>query len=385
MSNNYYFPQKNRSLQLQRLQQFLTDAEPLIMVIGSHGMGKSSLFSQLQHLGQLPVRTCKVMANTGLKPQKLCQILFKQWQIGGLDESLTQEQQLNALISASEQFHKGALLVIDEAQKLPISTLAAIMHLALSQSKQSVRLRIILMGTDKLAEQIQHLHHPDINLPRIDLTPFDRDEAQSYFEYLLDQLGHGTNHIIVPDIANRIYQQSQGIPRKLHHLAMEAFSDLPKNNPQASTEQTTSASMDNFWQRHWIKAACIAMLAFTFTGIHQYQMRINQSEQLALTPSRPVSMTIQAAKPQPVNNKPLPMLASKTYTIQLMGDYGVAPLMAFAKRQHLSQLTHIMHSEYHNKTWYTLNIGNYQTRAEAQAALTHLPAKLLDLKPFIKT
>jgi type II secretory pathway predicted ATPase ExeA len=385
-----YFPSQKRPEQIQRMIRFLGDTEPMMLIIGDRGTGKSTLYHQFVNLGRLPAKTLYLDGKTSLEPNRLARHLHKSWQLGEQNAQATKRDQFDHILNAMNQFHQAGLLVIDEAHKLPFSTLAALMHMALNQTHGGIKLRIILLGTTQLVESLDNLHNPDLFIPRITLQPFSLDETHHYIEHILDKLGIGTSRQIGDAVVKQIFQKSQGIPSLVYSMAHDLFSKgqrpsqsshiEKKPHPVATHASTTRA--ERLFEQHWIKAACTAMLVFTFIGIHQYQVRIKQAQTLA---SKTYSAPQLAKAQNSIINPPQVLAHAKSltpkpfgYAIQLMGDYNIKKVIAFNQAQHLEKKTRILQENRQGKMWYTLDMGDYTSNKAAHRALAQLPKSLRD-------
>ena len=72
------------------------------------------------------------------------------------------------------------------------------------------------------------------------------------------------------------------------------------------------------------------------------------------------------------------------YMIQLIGSFHRDVIKSFAKTNHLGKQAMQFHVMSHNKPWYMLLYGHYQTFAKARRALHHFPANLKVKHPWIR-
>lgn len=221
---------------------FLKQREPLLLVLGEKGAGKSELVRKLNHKQLLPSDTLYLKGKSILTPAKLVKALSHYWHVT-LSHSRSFTQQLDELLSVLVHRLHPACLIIDDAANLSIAALAALMHLSLSQSQDRLGLRIILLGRPALECRIHALHHPDVKITCIRLSLPRRK---------------------VP---------SQALPALLHQEALSFTQRL---------------------SQHWIKIMSVVLLGFSFLGIHQYQLKMQQVTQLAqgAAPAHPVKRDV---------------------------------------------------------------------------------------------
>ena len=78
------------------------------------------------------------------------------------------------------------------------------------------------------------------------------------------------------------------------------------------------------------------------------------------------------------------VLDSERFTIQLIGFRTPARIAAFASDQGISGEARWLRAPGKGRAWYLVVLGDYGTRAEAQAALAVLPPRLKNLSPVIR-
>lgn len=75
---------------------------------------------------------------------------------------------------------------------------------------------------------------------------------------------------------------------------------------------------------------------------------------------------------------------TKIYSIQLMARINKKDVKQFAKKYHLQKQTEITTDKSNKQYWYILLYGRYNSYASAKKALSHLPAYLQKINPWIR-
>lgn len=73
------------------------------------------------------------------------------------------------------------------------------------------------------------------------------------------------------------------------------------------------------------------------------------------------------------------------YTLQIYGSYKLADLSQLAKRNKIEKNIYVFHTYYLGRDWYVLVYGIYKTEKEATVAITSLPHRIKNLKPWVRT
>lgn len=298
----------NQSSHIQRMVNFLQETEQLLLILGEHGTGKSSLLKHFGELGRLPANTIELKGKANLQPFKLTKAICKQWHLKIKAGQAFSQQQLDDILVAMKKYHQAGLIIIDAAHLLPIATLAALMHICLNQQAHQIVLRIILVGEPSLENTLSNLHHPNIIIPKIELGPLTKTETLAFVEHTLDKMGVGKQHHLDDAQVDQIFQQSRGIPANIN----KALTPYLRNKSHSTSEitqqlqaNTYTEDKGNWLQRHWIKVASLAMLSFAFIGMHQYQKRMNAMNNLVLSKPTPTLPKHHSALPALAHYTPL--------------------------------------------------------------------------------
>jgi general secretion pathway protein A len=125
-----------------------------------------------------------------------------------------------------------AVLVIDEAQNLPVSLLEEIRILSDLEDPEKL-LQVVLVGQSELQEKLKlyEMRQVDQRVSvRCDLQPLNRDDVGAYIAHRLDIAGGGRGRVAFTEAAaDDIYRASKGVPRvvnlvcdrALHHGFLE--------------------------------------------------------------------------------------------------------------------------------------------------------------------
>ncbi len=218
----FFFGSKSHNKAMSYLHYGLRQAEGFIVITGEIGAGKTMLIGHL--LDQLD-RSNIVAANLltpNLEAADLLSHILSAFRIEAAGEGKASE------IEAFEDFlfdqlnhGRRVLLVVDEAQNLPLKTLEELRVLSNMEYDGTPLFQVFLVGQPDFRETMAR---PDMEQLRqrviatYHLEPMMRDETEGYIKHRLSQVGWtGTPEIAAPAF-DAIFAATGGLPRKIHKL-----------------------------------------------------------------------------------------------------------------------------------------------------------------------
>jgi len=124
-----------------------------------------------------------------------------------------------------DDYHKTTLLIIDEAQMLPVKILEELRMFTNFKIDSLCPLNLILMGQPELIKIIR-LNSMKALYQRITLryhmTGLDESEIKNYMAHHLQIAGRSDN-LFSEEVISEIFQQAQGIPRMINNLCYECL------------------------------------------------------------------------------------------------------------------------------------------------------------------
>jgi hypothetical protein len=128
---------------------------------------------------------------------------------------------LEAFLMSLHKQGKRALLLVDEAQNLPLETIEELRMLSNFQAAGKPLLQSFLLGQEEL--------QPILRAPNMEqfrqrivaschLAPLTDTECQAYIEYRMQHAGWKGDQLFSPGAYDRIFQFTHGVPRKINTL-----------------------------------------------------------------------------------------------------------------------------------------------------------------------
>jgi len=224
-NSRFLYPSKKHQNALTYLEYGLSEGAGFIVLTGEIGSGKTTT---LQHIlrrleGDVEVA---VISNTNVNSDELISLVAHEFEIEG--EFSSKAKKLDAVFHyLIGQYAQGkrVLLVVDEAQNLPIHALEEVRMLSNLQTEDQSLLQIMLIGQPQLREKLQRPELTQLS-QRVavyyHLGALDRGELEEYLAFRLEKVG-GKLDIFEPATFELIYEASGGIPRVINLLCDTAL------------------------------------------------------------------------------------------------------------------------------------------------------------------
>jgi putative secretion ATPase (PEP-CTERM system associated) len=201
----------------------LSQGEGFVVITGDPGVGKTTLMGHL--LGEIDRERLNVIkiVSTQLRPEDLLRLVCQGL---GIDSAaLNKAEMLGAIergLHTVARTGRRTLVVVDEAQSLPIESLEELRMLSNFQAGGYPLLQIFLLGQpefritlsdpklEQLRQRVIAMHH---------LDPMQADEVEPYLIHRLSCVGWRGKPRFTNDAVAAIHRWSGGSPRRINQLA----------------------------------------------------------------------------------------------------------------------------------------------------------------------
>jgi general secretion pathway protein A len=221
----YLTPQIGRAL--DELTYGIENRKGLMLLTGEAGTGKTTLINHLLlWLAHQRARTAFIF-NSHVDSSQLFDFILADFEI-----PLTPEARSNPLLVFHEwlltrfRAHDLVVLIVDEAQGLPVHVLEEIRLLLNMETPNEKLLQIVLAGQPELEIKLKR---PDLRQlrQRIELrcntAPLTLQETHAYIQNRLHTAGSRNNSLFMPDAVEAVHNYSRGIPRVINLLCENAL------------------------------------------------------------------------------------------------------------------------------------------------------------------
>jgi type II secretory pathway predicted ATPase ExeA len=203
------------------LQYGLSQAEGFIVITGDIGTGKTTIANSLLDSLEEDIFAAQIVTPK-LSPDEIVKMVASKFELDVAGKSKAEilddlERFLNQLAAQG----KRALLLVDEAQNLPLETIEELRMLSNFQKAGKPLLQSFLLGQDEL--------QPILRAPNMEqfrqrivaschLAPLNSQEAREYIEFRLQHAGYSGEGLFSDDSFAAIHDFSRGVPRRMNTL-----------------------------------------------------------------------------------------------------------------------------------------------------------------------
>ncbi len=202
----------------------LAQGEGFIVITGDIGAGKTTLVGHLMDTIDLQRLNAIRLVSTAIEADDLLRIVATDLQVD--PAGLSKAELLTAIergLHSVARTGKRTLLIVDEAQALPVDALEELRMLSNFQAGGHALLQIVLLGQpefrDRLhgSERLEQLRQRVIAIHH--LEPMEEHEVSDYLAHRLTVVGWTGNPDFTEDAFAAFFTGSAGVPRRLNQLA----------------------------------------------------------------------------------------------------------------------------------------------------------------------
>ena len=223
---NYLYLSPKHEEALARLIFGINERRDIMLLTGEVGAGKTTLIRCLA--GHLPAAVqSAIIVNSNLDAVSLLRMIQAEFGLPAppdADKSVLIKGLQTHLESLAAQ-NRRSLLIIDEAQNLPLDALEEIRMLSNFQVKTHSLVQILLVGQPELRARmkdprcLQIAQRIALNYHIAALNP---EETRAYIHYRIKRSG-GRKNIFTADALEMVFKLSRGVPRSINLVCDSAL------------------------------------------------------------------------------------------------------------------------------------------------------------------
>ena len=216
----FFFGSRTHKRAMSYLRYGLTQGEGIIVITGGVGTGKTTLVRSLfADLAKENIVAAQLVT-TNLKPEDTVRMVAASFGLAHEGTSKAQVlKNLETFFLARAREGKRILLVVDEAQNLPVESLDELRMLANFQISGRALLQSFLLGQPQLRSTLQHDNLEQVRqriIAAYHLDPLDQGETKSYIEHRLRLVDWRQDPQFTEAANAAIYDFTQGVPRRIN-------------------------------------------------------------------------------------------------------------------------------------------------------------------------
>jgi len=226
-NTSYFFGLPSHKEAIDVLSTALKTGEGFIKVTGEVGTGKTLICRKL--LNELPANfVTAYIPNPYLTPAELRRAVASELNVSLTDHSDQQEftQRIQQRLIHIHQENKGVVLIIDEAQALPIESIEALRLITNLETETSKLLQVVLFGQPELDEK---LALPELRQLKQRITfsyslqLMDADQVYQYVRHRMSVAGYRGSELFDHKCCQLLFNASKGTPRIVNVLCHKAL------------------------------------------------------------------------------------------------------------------------------------------------------------------
>ncbi|MGP0593529.1 AAA family ATPase [Nitrospira sp. T9] len=205
----------------------IKEKKGFIAVTGQVGLGKTTILRSFLNQNHQANQETVYLLNPNLSFTNLLKTLLRelgQTPIEGDDAEVL--EQLHFVLIEKYREGRTVVLLIDEAQNMPVDTLEHLRMLSNLETPKDKLIQIVLLGQpelDGLLDQYELRQLRQRIAVRAIIQPLSRPESFEYIRHRLDKAGGEGKKIFTNSALVLIVQEAKGIPRRLNILCDNAL------------------------------------------------------------------------------------------------------------------------------------------------------------------
>lgn len=223
----FFFASKLHKRALSYLEYGLSQSEGFIVITGEIGTGKTtianSLLSDINHDDIVSAQ----IVTPKLSPDELVRMVASKFSVDIKGQTKTETLgALEQFLIQLQQQGKRALLLVDEAQNLPLESIEELRMLSNFQVNGKPLLQSFLLGQEELQDIIKAPNMEQFRqriVASCHLTALSEEECKNYIEYRLHHAGWNGSSLFSDDAFQAIFKFTGGVPRRINTFVDRAL------------------------------------------------------------------------------------------------------------------------------------------------------------------
>lgn len=198
-----------------------------VCILGEVGLGKTTIVRSYLELADRDEILPIYVFNSKVTFKELLETIFQEWGLRPEGDSVhAMLQQLYRELINEYNTGRNVVLLIDEAQNVPLDTLENLRMLSNLETTRRKLIQVVLIGQPELREK---LDRPELRqlkqrvVVRTTVFPLTEQESREYIHHRLSQASSRPETVFTRSAENRIVRYARGIPRTINIIADNAL------------------------------------------------------------------------------------------------------------------------------------------------------------------
>lgn len=251
----FYFESRTHRKAMAYLTYGISQGEGFIIITGDIGAGKTTLVGHVLDTLDQTKFVCASVVTTQVDADNTLRMVAQAFGIKaeGLDKATLLGRMENFLRREYESGHR-VILIVDEAQNLPIGALEELRMLSNFQEGERALLQTFLLGQPEFRQKLAHSEQLEQLRQRViathHLEPMGAEEVGEYIQHRMRLVGWQGDPEFSDEAFKRIHFYSGGVPRRLNTLCSRlllyaALEELHAIDDTVVEEVIADLQMDN--------------------------------------------------------------------------------------------------------------------------------------------
>ena len=220
---DFYFDSATHRKAMAYLGYGLAQGEGFIVITGEIGTGKTTLVGHLLATIDRARLTAVRLVSTQVEGDDVLRLAAQALGLSGDGAKAQILERVERFLHAQAREGKRTLLIVDEAQNLPLSALEELRMLSNFQLRGTALLQIFLLGQPEFRERVQGSPQLEQLRQRViathHLEAMTPEEVGPYIEHRLSRVGWTGRPRFTDQALSALHAHTGGVPRSLNRLA----------------------------------------------------------------------------------------------------------------------------------------------------------------------
>jgi general secretion pathway protein A len=244
-----------------------------VVVLGDVGLGKTTILRYyLEELAPKELITAYVF-NPDVTLKALLDTIFRELGIADrLDNVHDMVDHLHGMFIDEYQKGRNIVLIVDEAQNMPVETLEGLRLLSNLESSTDKLIQMVLVGQPEFGAKLELPELRQVRqriAVRSTLVPFTERESLAYIEHRLSRAGGTSASVFTRGALREVVEHAKGVPRVINILCDNALvNGLGYQKKPVTAEIVREAILDltGHARVRWLPWAWASLVAVVAAG-----------------------------------------------------------------------------------------------------------------------